>query len=194
MTGNNPKRNQPSDRDHQSRHRLQEKVSNSYVQFYGPVYLSIGLEAKRDIYNTFNPDRPISVHLDSPPTEKPPLAEIKQEGKNSIKTADFYFTNKESLSIVVPTPCPNNATPTGDKAAAADPTLFEVDPLQPGKICLHSWMLYTLQAPILDLTDKDIKSMQDFEQAFHALNLCSTEDNKDMPNGRKETGSTNKSK
>ena len=36
----------------------------------------------------------------------------------------------------------NNDTPTGDQAAAADPTLFDVGLLQPGEICLHSWMLY----------------------------------------------------
>ena len=121
------------------------------------------------------------------------MVEIKQEGKNSIYTTDFYFTNKEPSNIVVPTPDPNNDTPTGDQAAA-DPTIFNIDPLQPGEIHLHSLMLYTLQAPVLDPTDKDIKSMQDFEQAFHALNLCSMEDKKDTPHGRKETRSTNKSK
>ena len=42
----NPNRNQPSDRDHQSRCRLQEKVSNSHVQFHSLVYLSIELEKK----------------------------------------------------------------------------------------------------------------------------------------------------
>ena len=47
--------------DCQSRQRLQEKASDSHVQFHGPVYLSIGLEAKRDIYNTSDLDRPISV-------------------------------------------------------------------------------------------------------------------------------------
>ena len=122
------------------------------------------------------------------------MVEIKQEGKNSIYTTDFYFTNKEPSNIVVPTPGPNNDTPTGDPAAAADSTLFDVDPSEPGEIHLHFWMLYTLQAPALDLTDKDIKSTQDFEQAFHALNLCSMEDKKDTPRGRKETRSTNKSK
>ena len=33
-------------------------------------------------------------------------------------------------------------------------------------------MLYTSQAPILDLTGKDIKSMKDIDHAFHALNVC----------------------
>ena len=65
------------------------------------MYLSIGPEAKGGIYNTFDPDKPISIHLDPPSTERPPLVEIKQEG---------------------------------DRAVAADPTLFDTDPLQPGEI------------------------------------------------------------
>ena len=45
---------------------------------------------------------------------------------------------------MVPSPSQNNTTPTGDKAAAVDPTIFDTDLLQPGKIRLHSWMLYML--------------------------------------------------
>ena len=33
-------------------------------------------------------------------------------------------------------------------------------------------MLYTSQAPVLDLTGKDTKSKKDIEATFHALNLC----------------------
>ena len=95
---------------------------------------------------------------------------------------------------MVPSPSQNNTTPTGDQAAAVDPTLFNTDPLQPGEICLHFWMLYTSQAPILDLTRKDIKSMKDIEHAFHDLNLCPQENKKEKPNGREETGGTNKTK
>ena len=93
---------------------------------------------------------------------------------------------------MVPSPSQNNTTPIGDQAAAADPTLFDTDPLQPGEICLHSWMLYTTQASILDLTRKDIK--KDIEDAFHTLNLCPQEDNEEKSNGREETGGTNKPK
>ena len=125
--------------------------------------------------------------------ERPPLVEIKQEGKTSIYTTDFYFNNKSPSNILVPSPDQNNTTPTGDQAAA-DPTFFNTDLLQPGEICLHSWMLYTSQAPILDLTGKDIKSMKDTEHAFHTLNLCSKENNKEKPNSREETGGTNKPK
>ena len=131
--------------------------------------------------------------LDPPSTECPPLVEIKQEGKASIYTTDFYFTNKLSSNIMVPSPGENNTTPTEDQAAA-DPTLFDTDPLQPGEICLHSWMLYTSQAPVLDLTGEHIKTKEDIEAAFHALNLCPQEVEEEKSNGRKDTRRTSKSK
>ena len=193
-TVSDSKRNQPSDRGQQARHKLQEKASGFHANFHCPVYLSIGPEAKRDIYNTFDPDRSISIHLDPPSTERPPLVEIKQEGKNSIYTTDFYLTNKSPSNIVVPSPSQNNTTPTGDKAAAADPTIFYIDPLQPGEIRLHSWMLYTSEAPIMDFTGKDIRSMKDIDHTFHALNLCPKDNNEEIHNGRKETRRTNKFK
>ena len=67
----------------------------------------------------------------------------------------------------------NNNTPNADQAEAADLTLFNSGPLQPGEVHLHSWMLYTSQAPVLDLTGEHIKTKEDTEAAFHALNLCS---------------------
>ena len=165
-----------------------------HVNFYDCVYLSIGPEANGGICNTFDPDKPFNIHLDPPSTEKPPLVEIKQEGKTSIYTMDFYFTNKLPSNIAVPSPSKNNTTPRGDQAAAADPTLFDTNPLQPGEIHLHSWMLYTSQAPIWNLTGKDIKSKEDIEATFHALNLCPQEDKEEKTNGRKETGGTSRSK
>ena len=153
-----------------------------------------GPEAKRDIYNTFDPDKLFNIHLDPPSTERPPLVEIKQEGKTSICTTDFYFTNKLPSNIVVPSPSENNTMPAGDQAAAADPILFDTDPLQPGEIHLHSWMLYTSQALILNLIGEHIKTKEDIEATFHALNLCPQEDKEEKSNGRKETGGTNKSK
>ena len=88
------RRNQPSDRDGQVRQKLQEKTSDFQVTFDDNVYLSLAPEAKRDIYNTFDPDKPFNIHLDPPSTEWPPLVQIKQEGKASVYTTDFYFTNK----------------------------------------------------------------------------------------------------
>ena len=74
-------------------------------------------------------------------------------------------------------------TPNADQAEAADPTFFDADPLQPGEVCLHWWMLYTQQAPILDLAGAHIKTKEDIEAAFHALNLCLHEEQKS--DGRK---------
>ena len=124
----------------------------------------------------------------------PPLVEIKQEGKASIYTTDFHFTNKLPSNIAAPSPGENNTTSTGDQAAAADPTLFDTDSLQPGEIHLHLWMLSTSQAPILDLTGEYIKTKEDIEAAFHALNLCPQEDEEEKSHGRKDTRRTSKSK
>ena len=95
-------------------------------------------------------------------------------------TTDFYFTNKLPSNIAVLSPGENNTTPTEDQEAAADPTLFDTDPLQPGQIYLHLWMLYTSQAPVLDLTGEHIKTKEDIEA--------------EKSNGRKDTRRTSKSK
>ena len=83
-TVDSSRRNQPSDRDRQARQMLQEKMSDFQVTFDDCVYLSLGLEAKRDIYNMFDPDKPFNIHLDLPSMEWSPLVEIKQEGKASV--------------------------------------------------------------------------------------------------------------
>ena len=86
--------------------------------------------------------------------------------------------------------------PAEDQAAAAVPTLFDTNPLQPREICLHSWMLYTSQAPVLDLTREHIKTKEDIEAAFYALNLCPQEDEEEeeKSNSRKDKGGTSKPK
>ena len=140
----------------------------------------------------FDPDKPFNIHLNPPLTEWPPLIEIKQEGKASVHTTDFYFTNKLPSIIAVWPPGENNNTPTANQAAAAGPTLFDTDPLQPGEIHLHSWMLYTSQAPVLDLTGEYIKT-KDIEAAFYALHLCPQEEEEQKSDGRKERR-TSKSK
>ena len=185
------RRNQSSNRDRQARQRLQEKTSDFQVTFDDSVYLSLGPEAKRDIYNIFDPDKPFNIHLDPPQTEWPPVVEIKQEGKASVYTTDFYYTNKLPSNIAVRPQGENNSTPTTDQAAAADPTLFDTDPLQPGEIHLHLWMLYTSQAPVLDLTGEHIKTKEDIEAAFQALHLCPQEEEQ-KSDGRKERTSKSK--
>ena len=193
-TVDSSRRNQPSDRDRQAMQKLLQKTSDFQITFDDCVYLSLALEAKRDIYNMFDPDKSFNIHLDPSSTECPPLVEIKQEEKASVYTTDFYFTNKLPSNIAVQSPGENNTMPTGDQAAAADTTLFDTDPLQPEEICLYLWMLYTSQAPVLDLTAEHIKTKDDIESAFHTLNLCPQEEEEEKPNGRNDTRRTSKSK
>ena len=94
-------RNQPSERDRKAREKLQEKVSGIQVTFDDNIYLSIGQEAKHDIYNTFDPNEPYDIHLEPLSNNQPPLVEIKQKGKPSVYTMDFYFTNKLPSNIAV---------------------------------------------------------------------------------------------
>ena len=39
-------------------------------------------------------------------------------------------------------------------------------------------MLYTPQAPVLDLTGAHVKTKEDIDTTFHALNLCTHEEQK----------------
>ena len=100
-TVDSSRRNQPSNRDRQARQKLQEETLDFQVTFDDNVYLSLGPEAKRDIHNTFNPDKPFNIHLDLPSTEQPPLVKKKQEGKASVYTTEFYFTKKLPSNIAV---------------------------------------------------------------------------------------------
>ena len=47
-------------------------------------------------------------------------------------------------------------------------------------------MLYTSQAPVLDLTGEHMKTKENIEATFHALKLCSQEEEEQKSDGRKE--------
>ena len=57
-------RNQPSEKDRKACEKLQEKVSNFHVTFNDNIYLSIGLETKCGIYNSFDPNEPYNIHME----------------------------------------------------------------------------------------------------------------------------------
>ena len=139
----NPRRNIPSDHDQQARYQLQHSVLDSFhSEIQGPVSLSVGPDAKLDMLKTFDLDKPFNLHLDPPSSENLPLCRITQDGKDPIITTDFYLTNMEPGEWILPTPLTNNKMCTSNAAAAASNSTLEIpsDPLQPGKIRLHSWM------------------------------------------------------
>ena len=77
----------------------------------------------------------------------------------------------EPREWILPTSLTNNETTTSNAVAAASNSTPEIpaDPLQPGEIRLHSWQLYTPQAPVLNLRGKKATSTLDLVDAFHEL-------------------------
>ena len=100
---------------------------------------------------------------------------------------------------ILPTPPTNNDTTTSSAAAAASNFTPEIqpNPVQPGEIQLHSWMLYTPQAPVLDLQrDQNVTSALNLRDVFHQLHSCPTEDEtqgEPLTNGRRKSPKTKKS-
>ena len=159
--------------------------------------MSVGPEAKLDMYNNFNLDKPFDLHLDPPSSKDPPLCRNIQESKEPILTTDIYLTNVEPKPWILPTPSSNKGTPELSGAEAADKftPVIEPDPVQPKEIRLHSWMLYTPQAPVLDLREETITSTLDLRDAFHPLHICPEEDEthtEQCPNGRRKSKKSHK--
>ena len=102
------------------------------------VYLSIGLEAKCNIYNSFDTNKPYNINC---------LLILWSDPKAQIITVPTLIRQKQQT--------PHSL-----------------------QVRLHSWMLYTPQAPMLDLTGEHIKTKEDIEAAFHSLNLCTHDEQK----------------
>ena len=87
---NDPRRNIPSEHDQNARYRLQQSALGSFhAEIHAPVLLSVGPEAKLDMYNNFDLDKLFDLHLDPPSSEDPPFCRIIQEGKEPILSTDF---------------------------------------------------------------------------------------------------------
>ena len=133
----NPRKNIPCHQDQQARYRLQCSVLDSFhSEIQGPVFHSIGPDAKLDILKTFDLNKLFDLHLDPPSSENPPLCRIMQDSKDPIITTDFYLTNMEPREWILPTSPTNNKVATSNSATAASnpPPEIPADPLQPGKI------------------------------------------------------------
>ena len=158
----------------------------------GTFFLGVGPEDKLDMFNNFDLDKPFDLHLDPHSAKNPPFCRIIQEGKDPILTTDFYLSNVEPREWILPTPPTNNETTTSTTAATASNFTPGIppDPVQPGEIRLHSWMLYTPKAPALDFRGQNITSTLDLRDAFHQLHLCPTEDE---TQGESSTNSRRKS-
>ena len=53
-------RHQPSDRDQRARYRLRNKVSAFQATIKSPAYIALGATALQTVYQTFDPDLPVT--------------------------------------------------------------------------------------------------------------------------------------
>ena len=155
-------------------------------------------EAKLYMYNNFDLVKLFDLHFDPPSSKDPQLCRIIQKGKEPIFTTNFYLTNVQPKSWILPTPPSNKDTPELKGTAAAEKItpVIEPDPVQPREIRLHSLMLYTPQAPVLDLREETIASTLDLRDVFHQIHLCPEENEthpEQYPNGQRKSRKSKKS-
>ena len=111
-------------------------MDSFHSEIQGPVFLSVGPDAKLDMLKTFYLNKLFGLHLDLLSSENPPLCRTMQDGKDPIITTDFYLANVKPREWILPTQPINNEVAASNSATAASnpPPEIPSDPLQPGKI------------------------------------------------------------
>ena len=150
----------------------------------------MGAAALQTIYQTFDPDFPVTFHLLMLTTKQDIntilTLYVIQEDRHCMPTSDYYFTNIQPDPMVIPPHSENNSSSTSQQAAAKDQIPQQMDTLKPGETTVYPSTLAEKQVPVLDLTNSTITSEADLQTAFHSLNLCST-GKEDPSHGRKQS-------
>ena len=165
----------PSDRDQQVREKLQQKV-----KIKSRAYIQLGEQTLQTVHRTFQPDIPVILHLlaladgslHSKSTSSPTLFVI-QEGLNCLETTDYFFTNIEPALIIVKHPAVHQNKPPPQQAASGDTISQQTHPQQPDETRIYPSMLIYRQVPVLNLTETNITSHADLQDAFNSLCVCS---------------------
>ena len=165
----------PSNRDQQVREKLQQKA-----KIRSRAYIQLGEETLQTVHRTFQPDIPVILHLPaladgslhSKSTSTPTLFVI-QEGLNCLETTDYFFTNIEPALIIVKRPAVHQNKSPPQQAASRDTISQQTHPQQPGKTRIYPSMLTNRQVPVLNLTETNITSHADLQDAFNSLCVCS---------------------
>ena len=117
-------RHQPSDRDQRARDRLRNKVSAFQAKFKIPAYKALSAAALQTVYQTFDPDLPVTFHLlaltTKPSTNTIPTLFVIQGDRHCMPTSDYYFTNIQPDPIVIPPHSENNSSSPSQHTAAKD--------------------------------------------------------------------------
>ena len=148
----------------------------------------MGATALQTVYQTFDPDFPVTFHLPTLTTKTDTntilMLYVIQKDRHCMPTSDYYFTNIQPDPIIIPSHRGNNSSSTPQQVVAKDRIPQQTDTLRPGETRVYPSMLAEKQVPVLDLTNSTITA--DLQTAFHSLNLCSTK--KEYPShGRKQS-------
>ena len=175
----------PFDRDQQAREKLQQKV-----KIRSRAYIQLREETLQTIHRTFQPEVPVILHLlaltdeslNSKSTSTPTLFVI-QEGLNCLETTDYFFTSTEPAPIIVKCPAVHQNKSSPQQPASGDTISQQTHPQQPDETRIYPSMLTNRQVPVLNLTESNITSHADLQDAFNSLCVCShggREDTKDQ--------------
>ena len=106
-------------------------------------------------------------------TDTLPTLYVIQEGINCMPTTDYFFTSIKPEPIIVTRHRENHTKPIAQQAATQDPVSQQTHPLQPGETRVYPSMLADKQVPVLNLTEPNITSQADLQDAFQSIHLCS---------------------
>ena len=166
-------RHQPSERDQQARERLRWKA-----KIKSCAYIQLGEKTLQTVHQIFVPDIPVILHLlaltsTTIDTDTPPTLYVIQEGINYMPTTDYFFTSIKPEPIVVTRHRENHTKLTAHQAATQDPVSQQTHPSRPGKTRVYPSMLADKKVPVLNLTESNITSQADLQDAFQSICLCS---------------------
>ena len=165
----------PSDRDQQAREKLKQKA-----KIRSRAYIQLGEETLETVHRTFQPEVPVILHLlaltdgslTSKSTSTPTLFVI-QEGLNCLEMTDYFFTNIEPAPIIVECPAVHQNKSPPQQPVNGDTVSQQTHPQQPEETRIHPSMLTKRQVPVLNLTESNITSHADLQDAFNSLCVCS---------------------
>ena len=86
---------------------------------------------------------------------------------------DYFFTNIEPAPIIVEHPAAHQNKSTSQQPVNGDTVSQQTHPKQPEETRIHPSMLTNRQVPVLNLTETNITSHADLQDAFNSLCVCS---------------------
>ena len=86
---------------------------------------------------------------------------------------DYFFTNIEPTPVIVERPAAHQKESPHQQPVSGDTISQQTHPQQPDETRIYPSMLTNRQVPVLNLTETNITSHADLQDAFNSLCDCS---------------------